>query len=76
MQRYDLTKYLIEYSGWDNDDDEEEEEEEEDETTVRMRVRTRSFSWSSAATFPASRWGESLLAVANDNLQIVLFRSV
>ena len=69
MQRYDLTKYLIEYSGWDND-------EEEDETTVRMRVRTRSFSWSSAATFPTSRWGGSLLAVANDNLQIVLFRSV
>lgn len=71
MQRYDLTKYLIEYSGWDND-----ELNGEDETTVRMRVRTRSFSWSSAVTFPARRRAESLLAVANDNLQIVLFRSV
>ncbi|CUS12521.1 unnamed protein product [Tuber aestivum] len=67
--RYDLTKYLIEYSGWDND-----ELNGEDETTVRMRVRTRSFSWSSGVSFPARRRAESLLAVANDNLQIVLFR--
>ncbi|RPB02392.1 hypothetical protein L873DRAFT_1673422 [Choiromyces venosus 120613-1] len=68
---YDLTKYLIEYSGWGND---ELNEKGEVETTLRMRARTRSFSWSSEATFPASRWGESLLAVANDNLEIVLFR--
>ncbi|KAA8914510.1 transcription factor IIIC subunit delta N-term-domain-containing protein [Sphaerosporella brunnea] len=40
----------------------------------RLRSRCRAIAWSSPCRADGNRWGESLLAVANDYLEIVLFR--
>lgn len=42
-----------------------------DEMAQRMKARVRAMDWSSAC---GSSWGESLLALANDYMEIVLMK--
>src|SRR5690554_3438475 len=42
----------------------------------RLRARARNIAWSAACITPWNRWGDSILAVANDCLEVVLFRYV
>lgn len=67
LQKHDLTPDVLDYEGW--------ESESSDETTLRLRARTRAISWSPAChLFATRRCGESLLAAANDNSEILFFR--
>ncbi|KAI5850352.1 transcription factor IIIC subunit delta N-term-domain-containing protein [Morchella snyderi] len=65
--KHDLTLDIFDYEGWTS--------ESSDETTSRLRSRTRAISWSPAChLFAARRCGESLIAAANENFEIVFFR--
>jgi hypothetical protein len=42
----------------------------------RLRGRARNIAWSPACITPWNRWGDSILAIANDCLEVVFFRWV
>jgi len=65
---YDLTPLMSEL------EDEDDANEGEEEIRSRLRSRCRSMAWSLACRTEENRWGESLIAVANDHLEIVFFR--
>jgi len=60
---------MAEYDGFPPDD-----ESVSDVHRKRLRSRCRAIAWSPPCRTERNRWGESLLAVSNEHLEIVLFR--
>jgi len=66
----DLTPLMFKFPN------EEDADEAEKEIRTRLRSRCRSMAWSFACRTNENRWGESLIAVANDHLEIIFFRFI
>jgi hypothetical protein len=67
---HDLSPMLADYDGLPKGD----EEIMEKAWRKRLRARCMGMAWSQACVTEGNRWGESLVALANDYLEIVLFR--
>ncbi|KAI5813132.1 transcription factor IIIC subunit delta N-term-domain-containing protein [Pyronema omphalodes] len=67
---HDLTPMLADYDGLPEGD----EKVMEKAWRKRLRARCMGMAWSQACVTEGNRWGESLVALANDYLEIVLFR--
>jgi hypothetical protein len=68
--QHDLSPLMAEYDKLPRHD----EEHVSKSIRKRLRARCRAIAWSPPCRTEGNRWGESLLAVANDYLEIVLFR--
>lgn len=67
---YDLTPLSFKFQ------DEKDADEKEKEIRTRLRSRCMGMAWSLACRTDENRWGESLIAVANDHLEMIFFRWV
>ncbi|KAI5798168.1 transcription factor IIIC subunit delta N-term-domain-containing protein [Pyronema domesticum] len=67
---HDLSPMLADYDGLPKGN----EEIMEEAWRKRLRARCTGMAWSMACVTEGNRWGESLVALANDYLEIVLFR--
>ncbi|KAI5848908.1 transcription factor IIIC subunit delta N-term-domain-containing protein [Tricharina praecox] len=65
---YDLTPLSFKFQ------DEKDADEKEKEIRTRLRSRCMGMAWSLACRTDENRWGESLIAVANDHLEMIFFR--
>src|SRR5690606_18242712 len=68
-QRHDLNELMRAYTGFPETDSQISPDHRQ-----RLRARGKNIAWSPGCMTPWHRWGDSVLAVANDCLELLLFR--